>query len=77
MEAFDYVDGLVKELMALRNYKKEQAEMYVLYMLAVHAQNSMTVKANIEDQMKSIRTDFAIKQSQMNAIKGNPRKVNY
>ena len=63
MEVFRYVDGLVKELMALRNYSKEQAETYLLFTFANYAVNSVTVIAGVEAQMKSIRTEYAIKNA--------------
>jgi len=69
MEVFGYVDGLVKELMSLRNYSKEQAEMYLLYTFGTYAVNSATVMAGIEEQMKSIRTDVAIKKARANNAK--------
>jgi Holliday junction resolvasome RuvABC DNA-binding subunit len=63
MEVFNYVDGLVEELMNLRGYNREQAQIYALYMIGYSAVNSVTVMSEVEAQMKSIRTDVAIKKA--------------
>ena len=69
MEVFGYVDGLVEELMSLRNYTKEQAQLYALYMLGTYAVHSTTVMVEVEAQMKSIRTEVAINKARANNVK--------